>query len=186
VLLSGDIDHEPHVKVTDFGISRGSSDADGSAFTAPSLATDESATVRISVPPVADPIRRDVEHTPSANTPQLTRTGAIVGTPSYIAPELADAGAEITPASDIFSFGVVAYRLLTGASPHVEAPFLTRLDRREALPHAPLVVTGLARRAARQLDACLAFSPSERPTASELLGVLREALAGTAPRAGVS
>jgi serine/threonine-protein kinase len=181
VLLSGDIDQEPHVKVTDFGISRGSS-ADGSAPTAPSLATDVSATVRISLPPVADPIARDVEHTPSANTPQLTRTGAIVGTPSYMAPELADASAEITPASDIFSFGVVAYRLLTGASPHAEAPFLARLDGRTPALHAPLVVTGLTRGAARLLDACLAFSSSERPTASELLDALSEALEGNASR----
>jgi serine/threonine-protein kinase len=186
VLLSGDIDREPHVKVTDFGISRGSSDWDDGASATPSLATDESATVRISLPPAADPSAREVEHTPSANTPQLTRTGAIVGTPSYIAPELAAASVEITPASDVFSFGVVAYRLLTGSSPHAEAPFLTRLDGREPLPHAPLVVTGLPRRAARLLDACLAFSPSARPAASELLDVLREALGGTASRAGVS
>ncbi|HEY6560158.1 MAG TPA: protein kinase [Polyangiaceae bacterium] len=186
VLLSGDIDQEPHVKVTDFGISRGAGDADGSASAAPLLATHEPATVRISLPSAAHPSVRDVEHTPSANTPQLTRTGAIVGTPSYIAPELAAAGAEITPASDIFSFGVVAYRLLTGASPHTEAPFLTRLDGREPVPHAPLVVTGLTRGAARLLDACLAFSSNQRPTASELIAALGEALESTASRAGAS
>src|SRR6266705_2133483 len=43
----------------------------------------------------------------------LTVTGALVGTAAYLAPERA-AGASATPASDLYSLGVVGYECLTG------------------------------------------------------------------------
>ena len=52
----------------------------------------------------------------AAGSAPLTRTGALVGTPDYLAPELA-AGASATPASDLYSLGVVAYECLVGLPP---------------------------------------------------------------------
>lgn len=46
----------------------------------------------------------------------LTRTGIIVGTPSYMSPEQA-AGDRITTQSDIFSLGVMMYEMLAGSKP---------------------------------------------------------------------
>jgi len=46
----------------------------------------------------------------------LTQTGAVVGTPGYVAPELFD-GAAPSAASDLYAVGVVAYELLAGVAP---------------------------------------------------------------------
>ena len=52
----------------------------------------------------------------AAGSAPITRTGMLIGTPAYLAPERV-AGAPATPGSDLYSLGVVAYECLAGAPP---------------------------------------------------------------------
>ncbi|MHB1597117.1 MAG: serine/threonine-protein kinase, partial [Streptosporangiaceae bacterium] len=52
----------------------------------------------------------------AAGSAPLTRTGTVIGTPAYLAPERV-AGRPATPASDLYSLGVVCHECLAGAPP---------------------------------------------------------------------
>ncbi|SDO05614.1 serine/threonine-protein kinase [Geodermatophilus sp. DSM 45219] len=49
----------------------------------------------------------------SAGSVPLTRTGQVIGTPQYLAPEVAE-GQHAVPASDVYALGLVGYECLTG------------------------------------------------------------------------
>lgn len=55
-------------------------------------------------------------HSLDANEFALTRTGEMLGTPAFMAPEQVT-GKEITPATDIYSLGVVMFEMVTGRLP---------------------------------------------------------------------
>jgi eukaryotic-like serine/threonine-protein kinase len=70
----------------------------------------------------------------AAGSAPLTRTGALVGTPAYLAPERV-AGAPATPASDLYSLGIVAYECLAGTPPFTGTPMQIALaHQRKPVP----------------------------------------------------
>ena len=68
----------------------------------------------------------------------LTQTGQVMGTPQYLSPEQAR-GETATPASDVYSLGVVTFECLTSRRPFVgETPIATALAHlREPIPPLP-------------------------------------------------
>ncbi len=62
--------------------------------------------------------------------PAITRSGALVGTPSYMAPELLGLTEHpISARADVFSLGVIAYQLFTGSHPFQGDSFGERYSR---------------------------------------------------------
>jgi hypothetical protein len=109
----------------------------------------------------------------------ITQTGALVGTPAYLAPERI-MGGPATPASDLYSLGVVGYQCLTGAVPFEGMPHeVTGAHWHRTLPPLPPAVPAGVAELVLDLTA---KDPAARPaSAGEVAaraGQLRDALAG--------
>ena len=105
----------------------------------------------------------------AANSVPLTQTGAIMGTAYYISPEQAS-GSSVTPASDLYSLGVVAYECLTGRRPFAgDTPVSVALAQvREPPPPLPETIPVDVRELVMSM---LAKDPRDRPSsAGEVAG----------------
>ena len=104
-----------------------------------------------------------------------TRTAALLGTVAYMSPEQAS-GLEPAPASDVFSFGSLAYELLTGRRPFDRAGIPATLHAIVHEPHAPLEspVSSVSAAVHALVDRCLAKAPERRfRTGAELASELQ-------------
>ena len=114
----------------------------------------------------------------SGDDTELTRTGVIVGTVDYMAPEQAE-GRGVDPRTDVYALGCVLYQALNGAVPFERD---SELDKLYAHVHAPPPVRslrpGVPDTFERVLARALAKDPAARQqSAGELAREAREALA---------
>jgi eukaryotic-like serine/threonine-protein kinase len=116
----------------------------------------------------------------------LTATGMILGTPSYIAPEQAAGSRTVGPGVDVYALRAIQYELLTGRPPFRAATALETLE--QVRTREPVPVWQLQPRVPPDLatvcQKCLEKDPARRyPTAGELADDLRRFLENRPVRA---
>ncbi|WP_261959774.1 serine/threonine-protein kinase [Dactylosporangium matsuzakiense] len=113
--------------------------------------------------------------------PPAGPTRVRVGTPEYMAPEQLR-GEPVTEAGDMYAFGMVLYRLLTGALPWPTASRHGTIRLREATPVIRMPpMSGVPSDVVALCDRCLSNEPGDRPSSRQAASVLRSALAEHSP-----
>ncbi|WP_427135670.1 serine/threonine-protein kinase [Pseudarthrobacter sp. S9] len=112
---------------------------------------------------------------------RLTATGTMVGTAAYLSPEQAR-GADIGPASDIYSLGLVLLECIKG---EVEYPGSAVESAVARLHRVPAIPDRVPSEWAQLIRAMTAVDPLDRPSAADLEVALRQALVAPASLPGI-
>jgi serine/threonine-protein kinase len=113
-----------------------------------------------------------------------TATGAMIGTPQYVAPEQAK-GHAIDARVDIYSLGCVAFELLTGRPPFVADNAMEMVAKHlmEAPPRPSSLEPGIPKDLDDIVLECLSKDREQRPTLTEISATLDTTQRTPAPRA---
>ncbi|MGA5566470.1 protein kinase domain-containing protein [Streptomyces platensis] len=101
----------------------------------------------------------------------LTITGRVIGTPPFMSPEQLQAPRDVGPRSDVFSLGTLLAYAATGHGPFdADSPYIAAyqvVHGEPSLEDVPVALRTVA-------ESCLAKEPNGRPSADELLVLLRD------------
>ncbi|MEU3182193.1 serine/threonine-protein kinase [Streptomyces albidoflavus] len=107
----------------------------------------------------------------AADQQTLTMTGRVIGTPPFMSPEQLQAPRGVGPASDIFSLGTLLVYAATGSGPFdADSPYMTAYQVVHEEPSLGAVPEALR----TLVGACLDKEPAGRPSADDLLVLLRD------------
>lgn len=110
----------------------------------------------------------------------LTNADSRLGTPLFMSPEQCRNSSEVTDRADIYSLGVICYWLLSGVHPFKGATDMAIIMQHMTATATPLqeLVPSTPRSVSELVDAMLAKTPSERPSARDVVNVLAPLLRG--------
>lgn len=139
-------------------------------------------------PPLVKLVDFGVAKVMTTSGPQ-TRHGQVLGTPSHMAPEQALGDVHrITPLSDLYSLGVIAYEMLTQLPvfQHESEMMLMIMHVRDAVRPIRDLIPQVPERFARVIEGCLAKDPKGRPQSARILAeqlqqALRPSARGSEP-----
>ncbi|MFE6036623.1 PQQ-binding-like beta-propeller repeat protein [Streptomyces sp. NPDC056452] len=101
----------------------------------------------------------------------LTMTGRVIGTPPFMSPEQLQAPRGVGPRSDVFSLGTLLVYAATGHGPFdADSPYMTAYQVVHEEPSLGAVPVALR----AVVESCLGKEPEGRPSADELLVLLRD------------
>jgi serine/threonine-protein kinase len=100
-----------------------------------------------------------------------TRTGTVLGTPSYMSPEQARGEKNVDHLSDVYALGAILYELLSGKKPHPGESHNAILHHIATQPPLPLAESELPAALVAVVERALAGAASERPASAEELAV---------------
>ena len=130
--------------------------------------------------PDGSPVLIDFGLARAASGSSLTKTGEILGTPGYMAPEQARDASRAAEASDVFALGALLFACLAGYPPFRGASTLEVLDRLlSSPPEWPQTARDWPPELRRLCERALAKEPAQRPASAR---EFREALAPDGPR----
>jgi len=110
----------------------------------------------------------------AADSTQLTRSGGLIGTPQFMSPEHAN-GLDLTPATDLFSLGLIAAVAATGRHPYGAAGAITLATKIANSAMRPPDLSGYPDLLRPLLERCLAPEPADRPSPAELAELCEQA-----------